>query len=40
MVMLDGRAYVASVWTIWEVLGGMGSRWMVTLDSRAFLASV
>ena len=24
MVMLDGRAYVASVWAIWKILGGPG----------------
>ena len=40
MVMLDGRAYVASVWAILKILGGLGGRWVVTLDSRAFLASV
>ena len=33
MVMLDGRAYVASVWAILKILGGMGGGWVVTLDS-------
>ena len=40
MVMLNGRAYVATVWAIWKVSGGLRGRWVVTLDIRAFLASV
>ena len=38
--MLDHRAHLASEQKIWVFLGGLGSRWVVTLDVRAYLASV
>ena len=40
MVMLDFRAYLASVYVILVVLGGLGGCWEVMLHQRAYLASV
>ena len=40
VVMLDCRAYMASVEAIWVVLWGLGDCWVVMLDCRAFMASV
>ena len=40
MVMLNGRAYVASVRAIWKVSGGLRCCWVVTFDIKAFLASL
>ena len=34
------RAYLASVQTIWVVLGGLKGRWVVLFDRQAYLASV
>ena len=39
-VMLDFRAYLASVWVIQVVLGGLEGRWVVMLDCKAYLASL
>ena len=40
VVMLDRRAYLATVWAILVVLGGLGGCWVVMLDRRVYLASV
>ena len=41
-VPLDLRGYLAlaSVQAVWVVLGGLGGRWVVMLDCRAYLSSV
>ena len=36
----DGRAIMASMKAVWEVLGGLGRWWVVVLDRRAILATV
>ena len=36
--MFDYRAYVASVWAIWVVLGNLEGCWVVMLDCKACLA--
>ena len=40
VVMLDQRAYLASVWVILMVFGGQGGCLVIMLDWRAYLASV
>ena len=40
VVILDGRAIIASMKAVWVVLGGLGRWWMVMLDRWAILASV
>ena len=37
---VDCRAILASVKSVWVVLGGLGHWWVVMLDRRATLASV
>ena len=39
-VMLDFRAYLASVWVIQVVLGGLEGRWVVMLDQKAYFVSL
>ena len=39
MVILDGRAIMASMKAVWVVLGGLGRRWVFIIDCRAILAS-
>ena len=39
MVILNGRAIMASVKAVWVVPGGLGCWWVVMLDCRAILAS-
>ena len=40
LIMFDYRAYVASVWAIWVVLGTLEGCWVVLLDCKPYLASV
>ena len=40
MVILDFSAYVASVWVIQVVLGGLEGGWVVMLDRKAYFASL